>query len=60
MKKGPINQKLGPVVRVWSGILALIDDFGVEKVDVLWGKGHVGVEKNEKVDVLVGKAMVKF
>jgi ribonuclease HI len=30
-----------------------IDDFGVEKVDVLWGKGHVGVEKNEKVDVLV-------
>jgi ribonuclease HI len=28
-------------------------------VDTLWAKGHVGVEKNEKVDALVGKAMVK-
>jgi ribonuclease HI len=60
MKTGPINQKLDPVVRVWSDVLTLIDDFGVEKVDILWGKGHEGVEKNEKVDALVRKAVVKF
>ena len=60
MKKGPINQKLGPVVSLWSDIISLLDDFGVQKVDLLWGKGHVGVDKNEKVDILVGKAMAKF
>ena len=40
-----------------KNILTLVNEGEVEAVDVVFGKGHVGVAKNERVDALVGKHM---
>jgi hypothetical protein len=40
-----------------KNILTLVNEGEVEAVDVVFGKGHVGVDKNERVDALVGKRM---
>jgi hypothetical protein len=34
-----------------------VNEGEVEAVDVVFGKGHVGVDKNERVDALVGNHM---
>jgi ribonuclease HI len=60
LSEGPICQKLEPVVAIMKNILTLVNEGEVEAVDVVFGKGHVGVVKNERVDALVGKHMRIF
>jgi chitinase len=60
LSKGPIHQKLDPVIAIMKNILTLVNDWEVEAVDVVFGKGHVGVAKNERVDALFGKYMKIF
>jgi ribonuclease HI len=42
---------------IMKKLLTLVNEGEVEAVDVVFGKGHVGVDKNERVDALVGKHM---
>jgi ribonuclease HI len=57
LSKGPIQQKLDTMVAIMKNILTLVNEGEVEVVNVVFGEGHVGVDKNERVDALVGKHM---
>jgi ribonuclease HI len=57
LSKGPILQSLEPVVDIAANIITLLNEGEVESVAVVWGKGHVGVIKNERADALATKYM---
>jgi hypothetical protein len=43
------------VVEIMKNILTLVNEGEAEAVHVVFGKGHVGVAKNEWVDALADK-----
>jgi ribonuclease HI len=60
LAKGPITQKIKPCSDIWSSCLSLIDIHKVYNITFQFIKSHVGVLKNERVDLSCSEALIKY
>lgn len=57
LAKGPLTQKIKPCSDIWFSCLSLTNTYKVNNFVFQFIKSHVGVPKNERVDVSCGKAL---